>query len=250
MSSPLPANRVYTSPPRETSEEARREAPPEESKEETKVKEANEEEVTADEAKEDEVGDEAPVTESLRDIEISDWREKFLLTAFGLDKDGKPLPNRPRSQSRVLKSKEEYDVLVSFLEAWGSPDLQKTELTQSQKDFRRQNKRGYNFVKTYKVVEVELIGGERKKELRSVEDDKLFVHQLNVFDALLESHIGVGHFKTEKTVVPVHSCHLKTLSHVTGTSQSVYWASQPIVCNRSSAPRSPASEASGRPAAA
>ena len=117
MSSPLPANCVYTSPPRETTEEACWEAPPEESKEKTKAvshKEAKEEsqevineeskdeskevsleEVKEEEAKEDEGSEKVPVTDSLRDIEIAEWREKFFFAAFGLDKDGQPLLNRP-----------------------------------------------------------------------------------------------------------------------------------------------------------
>ena len=35
-----------------------------------------------------------------------------------------------------------------------------------------------------------------------------------------------------RTGAPVHSCHLKTLSHVTGPSQSLYWVSHTIVGNR------------------
>ena len=138
-------------------------------------------------------------------------RKLFLRKAFGINLDGTAIPNieeingYPTPEYNCVKSVDQYNEIVTVLKHWGDDAFIKDHpddpLAREYLRFRLRNtKVGYNYKRDWRLECVEDADGNAKTNLVKVSNNKIVLHSLDVFDAIREAHLQIGHLKTERTL--------------------------------------------------
>ena len=138
-------------------------------------------------------------------------RKLFLRKAFGINLDGTAIPNieeingYPTPEYNCVKSMDQYNEIVTVLKHWGDDAFIKDHpddpLAREYLQFRLRNtKVGYNYKRDWRLECVEDADGSSKTNLVKVSNNKIVLHSLDLFDAIREAHLQIGHLKTERTL--------------------------------------------------
>jgi hypothetical protein len=138
-------------------------------------------------------------------------RKLFLRKAFGINLDGTAIPNieeingYPTPEYNCVKSVDQYNEIVTVLKHWGDDAFIKDHpddpVAREYLRFRLRNKKvGYNYKRDWRLECVEDADGNAKTNLVKVSNNKIVLHSLDVFDAIREAHLQIGHLKTERTL--------------------------------------------------
>jgi hypothetical protein len=140
-------------------------------------------------------------------IVIKQHRAFFLKESFCIDIHGAPLDNAhdcfPYKHKKV-KTVDLYNDMVRVLSNWGDSDA----LASAADDdldaiatycFQKQNPKGYNYSRDFKVDDAENLDGTAAKILVHKKNGKVVLHMLDVFDIIMEAHWKAGHLAVERT---------------------------------------------------
>lgn len=123
----------------------------------------------------------------------------FNKQAFSIDANG---ASPVRMNGSFVLTEREWEHHVQLLTNWNS------ENKEDRQRFRAANKFGYVIAKKYKLFTSTLPDGTQVQRLIKIEkgnESRLFLHQLQVFDAIHEAHVDVGHLKRDRTWMSVKS---------------------------------------------
>jgi hypothetical protein len=154
--------------------------------------------------------EEPPADDSSEDKEKDELRaaqrNTFNLLAFGTTFEGGPI-SKAALRNKRLMSKVEYDEYINVLRYWNVPEGHFDPVIGehvSQEQFRRYHGKGwYRTAKKYKVSTFRSTDGTVHEVLKKLDEKaliwKVVLHEQNVFDALFDCHLTVGHKKVAAT---------------------------------------------------